>query len=274
LAIVLSGGLTTGGARAATCPRPAELVSEEAVEKAKAEFGEGISRFNDGDCEEAIAHFLTAIELWPAVDEDAVVTVPGGLPRQRYLPFLFLGYCHDRLNRAPDSFEPFKYLRLEGCRGFAQEDDKWGEDFEELVHDCGSRVRQLDSKQAVSLFKNGVVAYDRRRWQKAAEAMWQASQIREEDGTSIEVGKLGEGGRWGSKYLPRFFLGASLANISCYSEARAQLDRTLLATGGVGGVPMEQAELEKLRGRLSRAAAGGGRDRRCWEWCCWLGPGS
>lgn len=245
-------------------PRTTPTVEEK--QRAQDTFMAAIYRFDDGQCRAAIEEFQAAGELWPAFESEEVVITEG--PRkQEYLPFFFAGHC---LYEEQEYIDALRHLVLASCRGHAPRDDKWQQVFEQRHQDCREWILGLPAKEkerrATEHYKNALQWVRQKQWEQAAQEIWEAIQLQDEDGE--RVSGLGEGGRFPDPYLPRYQLGRALAKLPCREEAKSQFQASIIdLLDEIEGLDVE--ELRENRNALLLGLEGQEDAPSCWQWCCW-----
>jgi len=235
-------------------------------ERAAEAFLSGMRHY-DQHCSEVIPRLEEAAQFCPA-PERAWPIRPNPFLEYSYLPYYFLGKCHYHLKDLPNALRQFY---LSSCVGEPQRDKDGTHDLDTLTGGCR---RQLESKQPPQrhpYFSEGFSAAQQQDWKEAAEKMWDALQVWEEDGTTTV-----SSGRWTAPYLPRFRLADALLQLGCYQEACAQLDQSKLKQ-----LPKEKKELELERRRMKELESLCEKKKRerpeekamCQQWRCWLQQG-
>ena len=88
----------------------------------------------------------------------------------------------------------------------------------------------------------GYRAYENDNWQRAADFMWKACIIWDEDGRNVIVYADQP-----EPYLPRYYLGVALFNLGCYREALHHFEKSLLNQQTIRGTEKQADNLRSLK---------------------------
>jgi hypothetical protein len=250
--------LTARNSRAAA-PPPGPLCQKAPAEEA---FSTGMNDYSRSRYREAIPDLSDAARLCPKPGGPWSVPVHG-FGEYPFLPFYFLGKSYYRVHDRPSAL---RNLYLSACFGESSRDDHFRDDLGSLTRQCRDELSSRRRPDQHPDFGEGFAALDQKRWEQAAERMWNALQVWDEDGRTTF-----SSGRWPDPYLPRYQLAEALFKLGCEREACEQLDRSLL--GSMTGKQVEKelrrlAELTPLCTRKSKEPYGN--SPICERWRCWL----
>ena len=254
--LVLSLVLPGAAAAAPANPRCDKGRAEEA-------FLAGMRNY-DQHCREVIPRLNEAAAVCPVPDQPWFIR-PNPFLEYSYLPFYFLGKCHYNLKDLPNALRQFY---LSSCANEPKRDKERTGDLDSLTTGCRKQLKSNQRPNAY--FSEGFAAAQQRDWGQAAEKMWNALQVFEEDGATVLPS-----GRWPAPYLPRFRLAEALLQLGCYQEACAQLDKSKVK------LAPDKKEFELERKRMGELQAicermrreGLGEKAMCRQWGCWLERG-
>lgn len=260
LTFVLAGILSRDGAAAAP---PGPLCQRESAEEA---FSTGMKEYSRSRFKEAIPDLSDAARLCPKPGEPWSIPVYG-FGEYPYLPFYFLGKCYYRVQ---DRTNALRNLYLSSCFGEPTRDREFRSELRSLTHQCKDELASPRRPSKHPDFAEGISECEQKRWEEAAEKMWNALQVWEEDGRTTY-----SAGRWPDPYLPRFRLAEALFKLGCEREACEQLDQSQLKDLSLPQAAPERRRLEELTPICDRKKREPYRDSLlCERWRCWLKEGS
>lgn len=246
-----------GGGAAA--PPPSPICQKAPAEEA---FATGIEQFGRRQYRAAIPDLSDAVRLCPRPQAPSVVYVLnfGEYP---YLPFFYLGSSYYKVHDRPSAL---RNLYLSACSGEPSRDEGFVEELVSLTRQCRAELASPRRPESHPDFNEGFAAVDQKRWEQAAERMWNALQVWEEDG-----GTTFSSGRWPDPYLPRYQLAEALLKLGCEREACEQLDRSLLRNLSGKRVEKELQRLAELTPLCAQKRQEPYRNSPvCERWRCWL----
>ncbi len=243
----------------AAAPPPGPLCQKAPAEEA---FSTGMKDYSRSRYQEAIPDLSDAARFCPRPGGPWAVPVHG-FGEYPFLPFYFLGKAYYRVQDKPSAL---RNLYLSTCFDEPSRDDDFRDDINALTRQCRKELASPRRPDKHLDFREGYTALDQEKWEQAAERMWNALQVWDEDG-----GTTFSAGRWPDSYLPRYQLAEALFKLGCEREACEQLDRSLL--GNMAG-----KRVEKERQRLAELTPLCVQKRRepyrsssvCERWRCWL----
>lgn len=252
------------GMSAQSCPVPTST-AEQQTQAQELYFSNALFYLDRGKWRKALAELDTAGAWWPAVRTPFKRRYSILSKKERlYEPFFQAGVCHQEVGELDEALLDFA---LAECRQALDAETR--EDLQ--VRWNVSRTKE--THRGYVLFFDGLDEYDDESWTEAARKFWLAEIINPETGERLPLTL--RGGRWKAqkreRYLPRFYLGASLVETPCRDAARKPLETTLLATSSVEGASNEAAQRETFLARLDTGTAEVGKpdEIQCWRWCCW-----
>lgn len=234
-------------------------------ENAETVYSSGMEQYGRRQYQKAIPEIEEAAALCPAPKSSWSVTVQF-LGEYPFLPFFFLGKCHLNLKDLP---EALRHFYLSSCADEPVRNKEKAQELNSLTNECRQRLESKQRPQQHPYFSAGFAASQQKDWEAAAEKMWDALQVWEEDGrTTISSG------RWPAPYLPRFRLAEALFELGCYREACDQLDQSLLKQLHGREVEADRQRLEKLRPACELKKRQPYQEKEiCQQWRCWLQQG-
>lgn len=253
-------------------PAPPALAAPQAQageqcdrERAEETFSAGIREYGRRRWGEAIPGLETAAAVCPAPEHGWQVSF-GLLGTYPYLPFYYLGKCHYNLKDLPGALRHFYLSRCvdEPSRGSEREKGDLGSLTETSRRQIQSRQRPPSHPQ----FVEGRLAAGRSNFQAAAEDMWEALLVWDDDASLT----TSSGGRFQASYVPRFHLAEALFELGCLREACQQFERTKLNQLSGGAVAGDRQRLEERKAECERRRRETYPDQAiCRRWRCWLG---
>ena len=246
------------------CPGLAASPAEERCDKesAKPSFLSGMENYARRNYKGAIPPLEEAVNFCPAPSAPWSVTV-ALLGQYPYTPLYYLGKCHYNLKDLPNALRDFS---LSSCFGETKRHKETTEDLASLKEMCRRQIAGKERAQGHPYFRAGLSAAQDRKWEKAAEKMWDALHVWKEDG-----GPTNSYGRWIDPYLPRFRLAEALFELGCYREAADQLDQSLVGTLRAPEMTEERQRMAKLKPECEQRIHQGYQDKEiCQRWRCWL----
>ena len=256
LTFVLAGALSRDAAAAPPGPLCQEAPAEEV-------FSTGMKDYSRSRYREAISALSNAVRLCPRPGKPWSVLVYG-FGEYPYLPFYFLGKSYYRIQDRPSAL---RNLYFSACFGEPSRDVDFQSDLHSLTHQCQHELAGSHRPDKHPDFGEGFAALNQKRWQEAAEKMWNALQVWEEDGSTTH-----SAGRWPDPYLPRFYLATALSELGCDQQACMQLARSktreLVARGNSWKYGPEKKELKKLDSKCAASARSVQLDSVCQQWQC------
>jgi tetratricopeptide (TPR) repeat protein len=234
-------------------------------QRADEAFKAGIKEYARHRWGEAIPDLQTAAAVCPAPQPGWEVTV-GLFGSYQYLPFYFLGKCHYNLKDLPDALRHFYLSRCvdEPSRGTEREKGDLGS----LPETCRRQIQSRQRPPSHPQFVEGRLAAGRSNFQAAADEMWEALLVWEDDASLT----TSSGGRFPTSYVPRFHLGEALFELGCFREACQQFERTKLNQLNGGAVASDRQRLEERKAECERRRRETYPDQEiCRRWRCWLG---
>lgn len=221
----------------------------------------------DKHCRDVIPRLEEAAALCPVPDRPWSIR-PNPFLEYSYLPYYFLGKCHYNLKDLPNALRLF---HLSSCAAEPARDQEKTGDLGSLTAACRKGLKSQQRPQQHPYFSTGFTAAQRQDWKAAAEKMWDALQVWEEDG-----GTTYSSGRWPAPYLPRFRLAEALLQLGCYPEACAQLEQSKLKQleKGKKEFELERRRLKELEALCEqKRGARSAEEQVCRQWRCWLQAG-
>lgn len=251
--------LTALAGDAAADPPPARCDKQNA----KAAYAAGIEKYGRREWDKAIPELKEAADLCPvAPPQERWIFPLGWMGEYSYLPFFYLGNCHYKKNDLPKALRQFY---LSSCVDEAARDKEATRDLGSLTDKC--RLQMKSQENPESILSRGLAASKQSHWQEAADRMWDALQVREEDGNTANLY-----GRWPDPYLPRFYLADVLFELGCPRQACEQLNRSQLKQ--LRSEPRVEKERKLMAKRLTlcepKKLAGQKENEICQQWQCWL----
>ena len=221
--------------------------------------------YGKGDWDKAVPGLEEAAAVCPVPDRLWTVSPFSRFHYYSYLPFFYLGSCHFELKQLPDALRNFY---LSSCVGEPARDPKQTEKLGSWTESCRLRISSKKRPAEHPYYGEWSAALQKPKWDEAAEKMWDALQVWEEDGKMMS-----SAGRFPTPYLPRFRLADALFRLGCYQQACEQLDRSKLEQIDPKGREQERKRLAELKPQCQKKP----RDQDnpiCQQWRCWLGQGS
>jgi len=232
-------------------------------ERAKEAFSSAMERYSRKRWKEAAPDLGEAAAACPVLDWSYK---PNPFLEFPYLPFYFLGKCNYNLEKLPDALRNFY---LSSCTGEPARNKESTKDLSSLTESCRLRARSKQRPSAHPYFAEGYAASQQKEWEEAADRMWDALQVWEEDGKTTS-----SSGRWTAPYLPRFRLADALFQLGCYQEACDQLDRSRLEQIRPQGSEQELKRMAELKLQCERKRREGSQGKEiCRQWQCFLRQG-
>jgi hypothetical protein len=248
---------------AASAPPPGPLCQKEPAKEA---FSTGMEDYGRRHYREAIPDLSDAARLCPKPGEPWSVYVHG-FGEYPYLPYYYLGKSYYRVQ---DRTGALRHLYLSACFGEPSRDEDFQIDLHALTRQCQDELASPRRPDQLPDFGDGFAALDQKRWEEAAEKMWNALQIWEEDGRTTY-----SAGRWPDPYLPRFQLAEALFKLGCEREACEQLDQSRLRDLALPQAVQERRLLDQHTPICAQKKREPYRDTPvCERWRCWLKKGS
>jgi hypothetical protein len=232
--------------------------------KAEGVFRSGMAQYGRRNWEEAIPYLEKAVAACPNPGARPwIITVPDVLFGQYpYLPFFYLGRCHISQSDLPNALRSFY---LSSCVEEPKRGKEETKDLATLTKSCRERLASKKQPKEHPDFRDGLAAARRQSWEEAAEKMFDALQVWEQEGRPTV-----SYGRWVVPYRPRFRLAEALCNLGCHRAAADQLEEVLLKDLDAE----ENKLLEALKPECKRKVQTGPKEEEaCQRWRCWLRQG-
>jgi len=160
-----------------------------------------------------------------------------------------------------------RHFYLSSCNGEPAREKEKTKDLGPRTDKC---LLWMKKQGPVTFFSEGFAASKQEEWQETAEKMWDALQVREEDGKTTN-----SYGRWPDPYLPRFRLADALFELGCPRQACEQLGRSQLKQLREKRVESERQQMEKLLPLCEPKRLASQEEKEiCQQWRCWLPEGA